>query len=642
MPKIVRSLAVLLAVSVATFAHAQTVTVTVSSSAIDIDWQTGTISDLPGPDGEVSFAEALVATNNTPGHQTIAFAIPQSNWGLQFLYPGRAVIMGGNLRSFDDVTVDGRTQTAFTGDTNPNGGEVAIYGATLYLNGPNSAVYGLDSSPIQVTGANGWVEGNTGTSNITLFDGGGTTITGNIGGTIKIDRSNDNVVVGNTVQRVRVWGFGPDAPAMNNRIGGPDEANRNFLTGYGTWNSEGLPAGATVQLFETANTLIENNWIGTTPDGLSQGNLASTMGIEIQGANDDLMIRGNRIAGILGHGQGPHHAGQLFGWGIYMAGSGDRISILGNTIGLDVFDEPVLGSVTGIDIGSFYFSGSNDLQIGGPLPGDGNVIAGHLLNGVVVGRTVTGARISGNAVFGNGALGIDLIPTSYGNGVTPNDPQDADTGGNGLQNHPVIDAATSDGTNLEVSGSLDSEPLATFSIEFFVSSGCDESGFGEGQRFVGTTSVVTDEDGVADFDVLLSLAVGGGWVVTATATREPVGATSEFSACAEIVGGVVVGVADGDAAPSAGLRLLPNHPNPFRVDTRIDFELARDSNVRATIHDAMGRLVRRLLDGSRPAGFQTVRWDGRNDHGDQVAPGVYFVRLATDVEDAARRLLLVR
>ncbi|MHC4219335.1 MAG: hypothetical protein ACYSU7_12880, partial [Planctomycetota bacterium] len=165
-----------------TTAIGQTVTVTISADDIDIDWQTATIDDLPGPDGEVSFSEALIATNHTPGHQTIGFAIPESDWTLQFILPGRAVLQsvtGYFFRAFDEVTIDGTTQTAFTGDTNPDGNEVAIYGLELYLNADNCTLIGFDSTNVTVTGSNGLVQGNTGSMNITLFDGSGSLIEGN-------------------------------------------------------------------------------------------------------------------------------------------------------------------------------------------------------------------------------------------------------------------------------------------------------------------------------------------------------------------------------------------------------------------------------------------------------------------------------
>ena len=512
-------LAVILFVTSGT-AAAQTVTVTTSADIVDIDWTSATVADLPGPDGLVSFSEAMIATNNTPGHQTVGFAIPESDWILQFVHPGRAVLT---------------TQTAFTGDTNPDGWEVAIYGDELYLNGDNSTFIGFDSTAVSLTGSNGLIQGNTGTMNITVYGGSGSRIEGNEGGTIKIDRSRDNVVVGNTVQRVRVQGGGPTA--RNNRIGGPAPADRNFLTGYGTWNSEGLPAGTTVQLFETEGTLVENNSIGTTPDGLAQGSLASTIGIGFEGENHDAVIRNNRIAGILGHGQGPHHAGQLFGWAVLIGGSGSGITFTGNTVGLDALGEPTLGSVHGIDIGNSRASTVRDIRIGGTAPGEGNVVAGHIFSGVTVGHNVPQARISGNSIHDNGDLAIDLVPTGYGYGVSPNDPQDADTGGNGVQNFPVLASATREGAMLRVAGTLHSTPSNDFTLELFASPECDPTGHGEGELFLGSTVVTTDGSGDASFSEVLDASPADGWAVTATATLEPLGATSELSACVTVDGG---------------------------------------------------------------------------------------------------------
>lgn len=517
--------------------EAQTIFVTTSADIVDVDWQTATVDDLPGPDGLVSFSEAMIASDHTPGRQTIGFHIPQSDWQLQFAYPGRAVLTvltGFFLNADDAVTIDGTTQTAFTGNTHPGGNEVVLYGAELQLNADDCSLFGFDSSSVAVNGSNGLVQGNT-SMNISVFGGSGSRIEGNTGGTIKIDRSNDNIVVGNTVQRVRVLGFAPSQFAIDNQIGGPLLADRNWITGYGTYNSEGLPAGTTIQLFDSRGTVIENNWIGTTPDGLAQGNLASTMGIGFEGTNHDTTIRDNRIAGILGHGIGPHHAGQLFGWAILIGGAGSGITIAGNTIGLDANDAPLLGSVFGIDVGDSRFSTVTDIQIGGPLPGEGNVVAGHLLNGITVASNVPQVRIRGTTFHENGWLGIDLIPTSFGYGVSPNDSLDQDSGGNGLQNFPVIHAVLREGTDVRVRGELHSSATDDFTLEFFASAGCDASGFGEGQVFLGATSVTTDSSGDAAFDVLLPGPLAAGWVMSSTATLELLGATSEFSACAPTV-----------------------------------------------------------------------------------------------------------
>ncbi len=545
-PRLGAALAILVALGSA--AAAQTVTVTTTADVVDIDSFTGTVADLPGPDGLVSLSEAMIATNNTPGHQTVAFAIPASQLGWCCpAFDGIAVFhsnVGFYWRANDEATIDGTTQTAFAGDTNPDGAEILLYGKTFYLNADNSALRGFHGTSVQSGGAGSVIEDNTGFMNLTLFGGGGSIVRGNDCGTIVLDRTNDNVVVGNTAQRVRIWGFGPSQPATGNRVGGPAPADRNFITGYGTWNSEGLPSGTTVELFDTLGTRLENNWIGTTPDGLSQGNLASTIGIGFQGTNVDVQVVRNRIAGILGHGMGPHHAGQLFGWAVLISGDGSGIELAGNTIGLDANDAPTLGSVWGIDVGNPVTHPWNgtDVRIGSDEPGGGNVVAGHVLNGITVGRDATPVRMTGTTAYENGWLGIDLIPTGYGYGVTPNDPLDADTGGNGLQNFPDLAGASYQGGYLRVTGALHSSANGAFRLEFFAAPVCDPSGHGQAQLCLGSAFVATDAAGDAPFDVVLPIGAPAGWWVSATATAEPSGETSEFSACVPVTGSPATGV----------------------------------------------------------------------------------------------------
>lgn len=511
---------------------AQTVTVTTSKDLVDINFFTGTIADLPGPDGLVSFAEALIATDNEPGHQTIEFHIPQSDWTLQFLYPGAAVLTGGDFRAFDSVTIDGTSQTAFTGDTNPIGNEVAVYGGAVYLLAPGSRFTGFHSGEMYLTGDNGVVEDNTGGMHINLWADNGVA-RNNQAGTIKIDRGNFNTVIGNTMQRVRIWGFGASQRAVGNRVGGPSLDERNFITGYGTVNSEGLPSGTDVELFYTDGTEIENNYIGTTPDGMAQGHQFSNKGIEFLDGNIGTRVRNNLIAGILGHGQGPHWAGTLWGWTIFFQGGGSDIEITGNTLGLDATGAATLPGVWGLDIGYGAFSTYTDVRVGGYTPGEGNTIAGHLLTGLLVGNATSGVRLAGNSIFGNGtnlaaSIGIDLLGSSQSIGVTLNDALDADSGGNGLQNFPVLSSANIESTGTRVVGVLDSAPNQNYTLEFFASPAADPSGYGQGELPLGFASVATDGAGTVSFDALVAVAPAG-WVVTATATLEPLGQTSEFA-----------------------------------------------------------------------------------------------------------------
>jgi YVTN family beta-propeller protein len=71
-------------------------------------------------------------------------------------------------------------------------------------------------------------------------------------------------------------------------------------------------------------------------------------------------------------------------------------------------------------------------------------------------------------------------------------------------------------------------------------------------------------------------------------------------------------------------------PNPFRDAAELQFSLGTSSPVDATVYDLMGRTVRTIARGQKfDAGVQSLRWDGRNETGRTVGPGVYFVRLST-------------
>lgn len=94
-------------------------------------------------------------------------------------------------------------------------------------------------------------------------------------------------------------------------------------------------------------------------------------------------------------------------------------------------------------------------------------------------------------------------------------------------------------------------------------------------------------------------------------------------------------------------QLLANYPNPFNPETWIPYELATDTNVKITIYNAQGRVVRTLSLGQQSAGYYTAReqaahWDGRNTLGEQVANGVYFYQLETDEMSALRKLVILK
>ena len=91
--------------------------------------------------------------------------------------------------------------------------------------------------------------------------------------------------------------------------------------------------------------------------------------------------------------------------------------------------------------------------------------------------------------------------------------------------------------------------------------------------------------------------------------------------------------------------LLPNFPNPFNPETWIPYRLAGASDVKITVYNTNGVLVRQWDLGHKEAGFYTdkndaVYWDGRNGGGQLVASGVYFYSLTAGDFTTTRKMLV--
>jgi flagellar hook assembly protein FlgD len=98
--------------------------------------------------------------------------------------------------------------------------------------------------------------------------------------------------------------------------------------------------------------------------------------------------------------------------------------------------------------------------------------------------------------------------------------------------------------------------------------------------------------------------------------------------------------------PVQSMHLYQNHPNPFNPTTTIPFTVpgvgGSRRNVCIAVYDVNGSLVKMLASGAISAGRHEVRWSGRNERGEDVASGVYFVRLSSGSFEDARKIVLLR
>jgi flagellar hook assembly protein FlgD len=76
-----------------------------------------------------------------------------------------------------------------------------------------------------------------------------------------------------------------------------------------------------------------------------------------------------------------------------------------------------------------------------------------------------------------------------------------------------------------------------------------------------------------------------------------------------------------------GYTLEQNYPNPFNPETEIRFTLPEAGQVTVKIFNTTGQEIRTLANGTFQAGYQTLRWDGRDQSGNAVAAGVYLYQI---------------
>lgn len=88
--------------------------------------------------------------------------------------------------------------------------------------------------------------------------------------------------------------------------------------------------------------------------------------------------------------------------------------------------------------------------------------------------------------------------------------------------------------------------------------------------------------------------------------------------------------------------LAQNYPNPFREETHITFEVPQPAWVSLTVYDMLGRAVRVLIEGKQPGGTHTVIWDGNNEAGSPIPPGIYFYQIQVGPSTLTKEMVRFR
>ncbi len=97
-----------------------------------------------------------------------------------------------------------------------------------------------------------------------------------------------------------------------------------------------------------------------------------------------------------------------------------------------------------------------------------------------------------------------------------------------------------------------------------------------------------------------------------------------------------------DRTPAMAVRVFPAAPNPTGQSAAFRYELMQASEVKVSVYDVAGRLVRSLVDAKQEARLHSAVWDGRDHSGRSAPSGVYFFRIQAGTFRDNVKLVLVR
>jgi CSLREA domain-containing protein len=600
---------------------------------------------------DCTLREAINAANSSPAQDTIAFNIPGG--GVKTI--NNTSFSYNSLTDTSGVIIDGYTQPGASANTLAVGTNAAllieVHGMPNNPNNTQSAGFNLASSnnllrglvingfsfQIVLTGTNNRIEGCYVGTNPAGTSASGASTSGIIdGGNIPLgtDLQRQNVLGGaqpaqrnlvfngirlvtggNVIQNNYVGTNAAGTSALSpgngggialngngNLIGGANPGQGNLISG----NATGVSIGSNFSNLGNNNT-IQGNLIGTDATGqaaipnntagVQLSNFGNIIGGTSAGARN--IISGNGLSSVPGPGI------QL---GANSTITGGTI-VQGNLIGVAADGTTPLGN-TGSGV---LLIGAATSTIGAatPVGAGGNVIANNGFNtspqvnsagdGIHIEDTAinfnnariaaVNNRLNSNSIYNNARLGINLIGNDSGNGVTPNDVGDSDSGPNNLQNFPVINfvRATSAGAT-RITGTLNSTASRQFAIEVY-STPAATAADAEGQTLLGTFTVTTDASGNATFDQTFNNNTNG-LFLTATATDLATNDTSEFSQA-------VQSLLPTASTATIGGQVTNTEGNPL---AGVILQLSGTRSAR-TITDAHGNYY---FDGLESEGFYTI------------------------------------
>jgi hypothetical protein len=90
------------------------------------------------------------------------------------------------------------------------------------------------------------------------------------------------------------------------------------------------------------------------------------------------------------------------------------------------------------------------------------------------------------------------------------------------------------------------------------------------------------------------------------------------------------------------IKVEQNYPNPFNSSTIINYTLVKDKNLDIIIYDIEGKKIKSNLNIKKSSGNHFFKWDGKNENGDLVPTGIYFISLVVADQTKQIKMFLIK